>query len=366
VTLSLLDPKLQKRLLALHSATDVHDFLKSAVQLIVALIPCDMVLSQVHRVGGDGRCPTTFWDRNCSVLGREDGPACLVGNRHLSILAISPGEAPPPLPGRSRQEHESVSFVPSVQGVAMRSAVALFFWNETLDIVDLLLAPHRGFHLPRISNAEMATVQALYPHIEAARKRVCRVQAEAYVRRDLERFVSTLPLPTVLLDSQFTSVYNNSAGRRAAALWSGTDPQIKLTSREFRMPADLLSVLAEMRNEQTACRSRARRERLVEHPRLQGFKARLSLRHGRRSDPTGQRFVVRFETDRFEGSDKLATLTRLSPRERELALMVNEGKSNQEIADALGRQLNTVKSELHSVFRKLEIPSRARLIALLR
>jgi hypothetical protein len=30
--------------------------------------------------------------------------------------------------------------------------------------------------------------------------------------------------------------------------------------------------------------------------------------------------------------------------------MVNEGKSNQDIADALGRQLNTVKSELHSVF----------------
>ena len=32
--------------------------------------------------------------------------------------------------------------------------------------------------------------------------------------------------------------------------------------------------------------------------------------------------------------------------------MVTEGKSNQEIADALGRQLNTVKSELHSVFKK--------------
>jgi DNA-binding CsgD family transcriptional regulator len=46
--------------------------------------------------------------------------------------------------------------------------------------------------------------------------------------------------------------------------------------------------------------------------------------------------------------------------------MVSEGKSNQEIADALGRQLNTVKSELVSVFIKLEIPNRARLMALLR
>ena len=46
--------------------------------------------------------------------------------------------------------------------------------------------------------------------------------------------------------------------------------------------------------------------------------------------------------------------------------MVSDGMSNQEIADALGRSLNTVKSELHAVFKKLEIPSRARLMALLR
>jgi DNA-binding CsgD family transcriptional regulator len=132
------------------------------------------------------------------------------------------------------------------------------------------------------------------------------------------------------------------------------------------MPADLLSVLAEMRREQASCRSPVPRERLVQHPKHPDLKARLSLRHELRSDGEGHRFVVRFETDRLGRSEKLATLTRLSPCERELALMVNEGKSNQEIADALGCQLNTVKSELHSVFRKLEIPSRARLIALLR
>jgi len=46
--------------------------------------------------------------------------------------------------------------------------------------------------------------------------------------------------------------------------------------------------------------------------------------------------------------------------------LVCEGQSNQEIADAVGRAVNTVKSELHTIFKKLGIPSRARHITLLR
>jgi len=46
--------------------------------------------------------------------------------------------------------------------------------------------------------------------------------------------------------------------------------------------------------------------------------------------------------------------------------LVCAGESNQEIAETLGRSVNTVKSELHAIFKKLGIPSRARLMALLR
>jgi DNA-binding CsgD family transcriptional regulator len=256
-------------------------------------------------------------------------------------------------------------FVPSVQGVIMRHAVALFFWNKTLDIVDLLLAPHRGPHMPAISAAEMITLQALHPHIDAARRRVSRLQSVTCTRRGLEDFVSMLPLPTILLDWQLAPLYHNGAARRAAALWSGTDPHLKLTSREFRMPPDLLAVLEKMRMKRTAG-STTFRELTVAHSTLPGFRARVSVRDSRSPYLAKPSFVIRFETNGVGQDGKLATLTRLSPRERELALMVSEGKSNQEIADALGRQLNTVKSELHSVFRKLEIPSRARLMALLR
>jgi DNA-binding CsgD family transcriptional regulator len=45
---------------------------------------------------------------------------------------------------------------------------------------------------------------------------------------------------------------------------------------------------------------------------------------------------------------------------------VCEGRSNQEIADEARLSLPMVKKHLHAVFRKLEVNSRSRLIALLR
>lgn len=342
---------------------DLQAFFKSAVRLLHAAIPCDIVFGLVHDAVGGG-CSSTVWDSNCSLLGKEYKPTSLGGNRHLSILAANPSARACGL----REEHprgekaESFPFfVPSVQGVAMRHAIALFFWNETVDIVDLLLAPHRGSHWPDISPTEMATVQALYPHIETAFRRLSRLQNATTVRRGLEDVVSMLPLSTILLDWHLSPLYHNAAARRAAALWSGIDPQLKLLSRKLKVPRDLLNALEDMRAAGSTFR-----ERIVAHSSLPGFKARLSMRALRSPHPGRPSFVIHFESDDATQNGKLDTLTRLSPRERELALMVNEGKSNQEIADALGRQLSTVKSELYSVFKKLEIPSRARLMALLR
>jgi DNA-binding CsgD family transcriptional regulator len=48
-----------------------------------------------------------------------------------------------------------------------------------------------------------------------------------------------------------------------------------------------------------------------------------------------------------------------------LARLVCDGRSNQEIADEAGLSLETVKKHLHSIFQKLEVPSRSRLITLM-
>jgi DNA-binding NarL/FixJ family response regulator len=56
-------------------------------------------------------------------------------------------------------------------------------------------------------------------------------------------------------------------------------------------------------------------------------------------------------------------LGQLTPREREVALLVREGLSNEEIAGRLHKGVGTIKNQLQSIFVKLAVNSRAKLVA---
>jgi len=48
----------------------------------------------------------------------------------------------------------------------------------------------------------------------------------------------------------------------------------------------------------------------------------------------------------------------LSPREREVAVLVACGLSNKDVARELGLRLGTVKTHLHTIYRKLAVDGR--------
>lgn len=66
-----------------------------------------------------------------------------------------------------------------------------------------------------------------------------------------------------------------------------------------------------------------------------------------------------------EKPSPLGLLARLSPREREVAQLVGQGCSNDEVAQHLGKSVLTVKRQLRSIYGKLNVNSRGRLTALL-
>lgn len=79
---------------------------------------------------------------------------------------------------------------------------------------------------------------------------------------------------------------------------------------------------------------------------------------------------LQVEVDRRSGTEVVvvspqgdARLERLSPREREVAMLAAAGYSNQQIASALFVSLATVKDHMHSALRKTELSSRSQLIA---
>ena len=62
----------------------------------------------------------------------------------------------------------------------------------------------------------------------------------------------------------------------------------------------------------------------------------------------------------------LPVLAELSPAERVVAMQVAQGLTNKEIARVLGKSEITVKHQVSSILAKLGVPSRTRLIVLLR
>jgi DNA-binding NarL/FixJ family response regulator len=59
-------------------------------------------------------------------------------------------------------------------------------------------------------------------------------------------------------------------------------------------------------------------------------------------------------------------LSVLSERERDVVLLIDQGKSNREIADALFISERTVKAHLSTIYKKLHVEDRVHLILLLR
>jgi len=59
-------------------------------------------------------------------------------------------------------------------------------------------------------------------------------------------------------------------------------------------------------------------------------------------------------------------MSALSERERDVALMIDQGKSNREIGDALFISERTVKAHLSSIYKKLHVEDRVHLILRLR
>ena len=115
------------------------------------------------------------------------------------------------------------------------------------------------------------------------------------------------------------------------------------------------------------------KEERVHHPRSPHLRATLHLRQLSSVGVAQPHFLIECEDLRRQAaprggpaSSRLPHLVRLTRREQEVARHVCEGRTNQEIADDACLSLPMVKKHLHAIFRKLEVSSRSRLIALMR
>ena len=256
-------------------------------------------------------------------------------------------------------------------------AVGIFFFkgSRLICVITLLRTPRQG----DLTLAEMKVLQRIYPQVDTALRRLGFLERERSVRIALEQFLSRLPLPTILLRWNLKPVYQNRAARDFCAVWEKGPERSQLTNAKSPVPPEildrcrLLKKLWKEGQKPSALRAIPVDEQQVHHPKWSHLRATLQLKQLNSAGVARPHFLIECEelhkvprSPHAPTSSLLPHLVRLTAREQEVAWRVCDGRSNQEIADDAGLSVQMVKKHLHSIFGKLEVTSRSRLMALMR
>jgi DNA-binding CsgD family transcriptional regulator len=253
--------------------------------------------------------------------------------------------------------------------------IGLFFWKgqRLVCVIAIMRTAAQG----ELSPVEMKLLRQLYPHFLAALRRLESLERERSVLMGLEEFMGRLPLPTIVLRWTLKPVYQNRAARDFCAVWEKGPEQAKVMKATSSVPSEILDQ-CRLLKQQWVDGSRADGaqtsldEQQVHHPRLPHLRATIHLKQLKSAGVARPHFLIRCKNlsrdtgrSRRPTNSHLPVLAGLTGREQQVARLACEGQSNQEIADNACLSLPMVKKHLHSVFHKLEVPSRSRLVALM-
>src|SRR5437867_4701470 len=367
---AVIDPSLEKTLLSLHAAINLGSFWKAIQQLLAAAIP--------NRLIGLMLQPNPI----LPMIARWTLPV------HDGFFAAAPLKSY--IAAQPRQRFVQISELFSNRSSLVKSAfyrrymapqkcahaVCLLFWqsHRLICVIAIMRTATQG----DLSLAEMNLLRQLYPQFLTALCRLRSLEREHSVRMDFEEFLSRLPLPTILLRWNLKPIYQNRAAREFCAVWEKGPEEAQLMNATSPIPSEILDRCRLLKQQWAQARRPIApltgfKEERVHHPRSPHLRATLHLKQLGSAGVARPHFLIECEDLRSSpaartgpASARLPHLVRLTRREQEVARLVCEGRSNQEIADDACLSLPMVKKHLHAIFRKLEVTSRSRLIALMR
>ncbi len=366
-----IDPVLERPLLGLHRAMNIDSFWKAVQRLLSAAIPNRLMGMTLQH---NPILPMiTRW-----TLPMPDG-----------FFNAAPLKGY--IAGRPRNRFVRISDVFANRSSLMKSAfyrrymtpqrclhgVGLFFWQDQrlICVIAIMRTATQG----DLSPAEMKLLRQLYPQVLTALHRLGSLEREHSARMAFEEFLNRLPMPTILLRWNLKSIYQNRAARDFCAVWEKGPEAARLMKPSSPIPSEILD-RCRLLKQQWASMQRLNvpqtnaQEEQVHHPRSRHLRATLHLKPLTSAGVARPHFLIECEDLRRQAaprsgpaaSARLPHLVRLTRREQEIARLVCDGRSNQEIADAAHLSVAMVKKHLHAVYRKLEVPSRSRLMTLMR
>jgi DNA-binding CsgD family transcriptional regulator len=367
---SVLDPTLEKPLLHLHAAIDVDSFWKGVQDVIEAALPnCFIGLTLQHspilpRIAkSTQKLPGSFFP----IMPIKK---YFSAHPHRNVLVINDFFSD------ERHFRRSSFYRDCIVPINGRCAIGLFFWDIRRLLASIIVV--RNLQQGELSPGEVRVIGHLHSQFQTALHRLHSRSRERAVRVALEQFMRRVPLPTVLLRWNLRLAYRNQAGAESCAVWQRGPLGARFIKLKAPIPPEILNQcrVLKKRWEQLSPLSLASAnlvDETVRHPTRCDLRATISLKQISSAAFARPHFLIEFESFQAKAatgyqisSASLSHLVRLTSREQNLARLVCDGCSNREIADEAGLSLETVKKHLHSIFCKLQVPSRSRLMTLMR
>jgi len=243
-------------------------------------------------------------------------------------------------------------------------------WRDTTWLATLTVM--RNKEQGDFSDEEMKELQALQPHFACVIRRMARYQESRLVDSSVRHFISSLPTATLILDWNLKVLHYNSTASHVCSQWkNGTHTSFFKAPRRIQVPGDILAELEHMRPSIMAQKwgngPRGRRSMHIDyhHPTTPWLSASIEFLASRSLTLSKGTFLVTLKEDHSSnrGGTSSDKINQLSRRERECALLAAQGLHNRDIARKLGKSEITVRNQLSSIYRKLGIDTRHKLIA---
>jgi FixJ family two-component response regulator len=364
---------LEKSLFALHSAVDVTSFWTAVQQVFAGSFPsCNLGLTLQHN---PVRPMIAKWQHSIPDGEIDSEPLEAFLSAHPRSKIVRDNDV---FPNRADLLN-SAFYRDYMKPRKCKHAIGLCFWSgqRLACVITVMRSGPQG----EARQSEMKLLGQFYAEFEIALNRIGSLEREHSARAAFETFLRRLPLPTMLLRWNLRPAYQNKAAREFCLAWrEGPDAArvMKATPATAPIPPEILDGCRRLKRRwENASGVNADqptvRQESFNHARWHHLRVTISITHLSTVGLTPPDFFVQCQETRVPGAAAitaedagLAHFARLTSREQEVTRLACEGRSNQEIADETALSVQMVKKHLHTIFRKLEVPSRSKLMALMR
>src|SRR5881394_2740138 len=326
---AVIDPSLEKTLLSLHAAMNLGSFWKAIQQLLSVAIPnrlIGLMLQPNPILPMIARWTSPMRDGFFAADPLKNYIAARRRHRFVRITDL--------FSNRNRLI-KSAFYRRYMAPQRCAHGVCLFFWKDQrlICVIAIMRTAAQG----DLSPTEMNLLRQLYPQFLTALQRLRSLEREHSLRRDLEAFLSRLPLPTILLRWNLKPVYQNRAARDFCSLWEKGPSEARWFKPRSPIPPEILDRCRQLREKwqrSGAPRTRSKSER-VHHPRSPHLRATIRLRKLSSAGVARPHFLIECENLQIKtaprglpGAADLPHFVQLTRREREIVRLICDGQSN--------------------------------------